>query len=64
MIWSLNLYYRGLYILLNGNLTISCLEKVLKMATIECKTYSSNADIPKRAYQGLAMIVMLQKLKS
>ena len=45
-------------------MTISCLEKVLKMTTIECKTYSNNADIPKRAYQGLAMIFMLQKLKS
>ena len=51
---SLNLHYRSLYILLNGNLTISYLNKILKMATIEFKTYSSNAHIPKRAYQASA----------
>ena len=35
-------------------LTISYLEKILKMAAIEYKTYSSNAHISKRAYQGSA----------
>ena len=54
-IGSLNLYCHSLYVLLNGNLTMSYLEKILNMGTtIECKTNSSNAHIPKRSSQGSA----------
>ena len=44
----------SLYILLNENLTISYLKKILSMATIECKRYSSNVHILRTAYQGSA----------
>ena len=41
---------------------------ILKMATVECKTYHSNAHIPRRAYQGSVgydlTIFLLQTLKS
>ena len=50
---SLNLFRLGSYILLNGNLTTSYLEKILQMTTIEWKINSTNAHVPKRAYQGL-----------
>ena len=41
----------SLYILLNENLTISYLKKILSMATIECKRYSGNVHILRTAYQ-------------
>lgn len=40
--------------MLNEDLTLQYLEKILKVATIECKTYSTNTHIPKRAYQASA----------
>ena len=43
-----------LIILLKWKFDYIIFRKILKMATIECKTYSSNAHIPRRAYQASA----------
>ena len=45
--------------MLNEDLTLQYLEKILKVATIECKTYSANTHIPKRAYQASAGYYLL-----